>query len=252
MDRDRKLIKKSYVRLVTFGDRAEQFTYQKPYFYNFPPDRVERTTGQRDKNKERRSDNLYTARRKIQRLIHANANQNNRRYGLRFYTYTFEKNVTNLKEANLLWTEFSRKLRIRFRGIKYLGVVEFQKRGAVHYHVLYFNLPFKRGIKREIEQLWGNGFIYAKSIKAMGEIRNVGLYVSKYLQKEIMDIRLSGEKAYFTSKGLVKPQEYRDFIHISHILNGMESVIELKEKYVSHTYGEINKTTSKIYVSNNE
>jgi hypothetical protein len=46
--------------------------------------------------------------------------------------------------------------------LKYVSVVEFQKRGAVHYHAVFFNLPFI--VNDELAAIWSHGFIKINAI----------------------------------------------------------------------------------------
>jgi hypothetical protein len=79
--------------------------------------------------------------------------------------------------------------------------VEFQKRGAVHYHLLC-NLRYVQS--KKIEKIWKHGFI---KIKRISNIKNIGAYVCKYLQKEMFDKRMFGKKKYFRSQDLENPVE---------------------------------------------
>ena len=53
-----------------------------------------------------------------------------------FITLTFAENVRDLDEANRKFHIYVTQIRKRFPGFKYLGVPEFQERGAVHYHLM--------------------------------------------------------------------------------------------------------------------
>jgi len=221
----------------------EIYEYEKFYSYNHPPLTRSASPGSL-KEGPRRVDNLYRARALINRLVIANTD-----YQLcapRFVTFTFADNITSLKEAHVFWGSFIRKLKIQFPQIKYLAVVEFQKRGAVHYHVLFFNLPYKKGMKKNIHSLWGKGFIKFKSAKHIENIEHLGLYLSKYLQKEIMDMRLRGEKAFFGSKNLTRPVMYRDAVTCGQMkLLASENNSTVTE-YQSTYFGLIKKITIKL------
>lgn len=194
------------MRHVKYGKFEELFVYEKPLFYNLAP--IKNNLIERNNENSRRNDNLYYSRLKINRLVLANTNWEV--CAPRFVTFTFAKNITDLKEANIYWQSFTRKFRQRFGNIKYLGVVEFQKRGAVHYHVLFFDLKYTVGIKEIIKDMWGQGFIKFKSARKIEKIEHLGLYLAKYLQKDIMDTRLNGQKAFFTSKNLIQPVVLRN------------------------------------------
>lgn len=79
--------------------------------------------------------------------------------------------------------------------------MEFQKRGAIHYHVLLFNWEFVE--KKVLEEIWGLGFI---KLIPYNEQDNLAKYLTKYFTKGAGDERLDGKKRYFCSKNLKRPQ----------------------------------------------
>jgi len=87
--------------------------------------------------------------------------------------------------------------------------MEFQKRGAVHFHCIFFNLhpdiEVSERKTRFIANLWGHGFV---DIERVRSARNVGAYVCKYLNKSADDERLRGKKFYSTTRNLFRPQTY--------------------------------------------
>lgn len=120
----------------------------------------------------------------------------------KFFTLTFADNLTDVKQANYLFKKFKQKLQYKFgKDIKYLGVVEFQERGAVHYHVLS-NIPYIP--QRDLQDLWGHGFVF---INAINHVDNIGAYIVKYMTKVTTDTRLQGLKAYLCSRNLIRPEE---------------------------------------------
>ncbi len=120
----------------------------------------------------------------------------------KFFTLTFRDNITDVKQANYLFMKFIQRLKWKFgKEIKYLAVIEFQDRGAVHYHVLS-NIPFIPA--NELQEMWGNGFVY---INAITHVDNIGAYIVKYMTKDNMDERLQGKKAYLYSRNLRRPEE---------------------------------------------
>lgn len=234
-DIDRRTVKTSARRLVLSGDSFELYEYERPYFFNRPPEkRGAKMLREAPENAPRREDNLVKARARIRRLIAANVNAYAQKP--KFITFTFAKNVTELKEAHLMWAEFTRKMREEFGPLKYLAVVEFQKRGAIHYHVLYFNLPFRYGIKTLLQKTWGHGWVKLITVK---HVKNLGAYVSKYLQKDIMDCRLWGEKAFFCSKGLRQPEQYRDEREIAKMEASCMLTTEMVKVYDTAHFGRL-------------
>lgn len=187
-------------RVIVSGKWAECFYYQ------FPPYEHRK----RHKKKERRyyfhtdeeilsrrDDSLTRSRSMIRRLVNSNPELS------KFITLTFGDNVIDLNVANTSFKTFIQRLKYSVEDyLKYIAVVEFQKRGAVHYHMLS-NLRYIK--KEDLASVWSNGFI---KINRIDHVSNVGAYVSKYLQKDFADPRLVGRKAYFTSRIIKRPQVF--------------------------------------------
>lgn len=96
--------------------------------------------------------------------------------------------------------------------LKYNVVIETQERGAIHYHVIIYNMPYVK--QKVIQDSWDNGIV---DIRKIDDIDNVGAYVSEYLGnpqkkqgKEDGNSILQGRKSYFSSRGLFKPIEITD------------------------------------------
>lgn len=159
---------------------------------------------------ESRELSLRRARKTLRRKINTNAGQwwddiNSRWFQPLFVTLTFKENVTDITEANKCFKLFIKKFNYNvFKSkkavLKYVVVMEFQERGAVHYHAIFFNVPFFD--LRMMFDLWDYG---RTEVKSIDDIKNVGSYVVKYMVKEFDDVRLHGKKSYFSSRGLLKP-----------------------------------------------
>jgi len=148
-------------------------------------------------NAERREDNIIRTRQNIRRLINSNTDLN------KFLTLTFADNVQCVDTANYEFKKFIIRLKYQYPELKYLTVIEFQKRGAVHYHMVC-NMPYVS--KDLLQDIWGKGFI---KINRIQHCDNVGAYVSKYLSKET-SARLFNKKKYFCSRDLIRPIEVVD------------------------------------------
>ena len=206
----------SFHKIVISGHIVEAFQYAKPIGYNLmaSKNKTEYRKRRSIEEQEITKSSLSRTKNSLIRLINANA----RMWCLdglvaqpQFLTYTFQENVTDVSVANPIFTNYIKRLNYRIHRsttseIKYVVVPEFQKRGAVHYHAVFFNLPMINAKKEfntgEAASLWGQGFIKKKDIN---EIPNVGLYMTKYMTKEATDRRLVGKKKYFSSRGLIKP-----------------------------------------------
>lgn len=160
-------------------------------------------TGEIDKEEYRRKA-LQRARRDLRRLINANIG----RHGGKdvFMTLTFAENIQDVKKANYEFKKFRQRFEYELKEkLKYVCVVEFQQRGAVHYHLVLFGLPYIPA--KVVHQIWGNGFV---KLNLLEDVDNVGAYVTKYMRKSMdddEDDRLRGQKSYFCSRGLFKPVE---------------------------------------------
>lgn len=222
-----KLIRHSKARLIVSGNVVEEYRYERPYYYNWGPPK--KSGGERGiEHTERRGDHLGRARKNIRRVIDANLGKENLPI---FITYTFKKNIKSLKEANPLFSKHVKELQRRYGKLRYLCVPEFQQRGAVHYHVIYFDLPYIKNVKKVMEKLWPYGF---SQVKAIRKIKSIAAYVSKYLQKGVGDERRKrGEKGYFTSRGLERPCEWRNEGGVDSKLQELESMNRMEMEFES-------------------
>lgn len=117
-----------------------------------------------------------------------------------FLTLTFCDNLTDLKEALRLWHIFCVQFRKVYPDFKFIGVPEFQKRGAVHFHFI-INLPW---IDRKIlSKYWRHGYPFVKKIY---NTKGLGVYLSKYITKNLGDHRLTGFRSFYSSRGLIRPR----------------------------------------------
>lgn len=155
---------------------------------------------------------LLRAKRRIIDYINANCyaykNNTGKKFKPIFITFTFEKNITDLDYANKEFKNFTKRFNYEVLGrkdsyLKYVSVIEFQKRGAIHYHTIYFNLPFIKNLYDKLKgDLWPHGY---SLVKPIDRSPNMGQYVCKYFTKEIQDPRLMKRKSYLCSKSLFKP-----------------------------------------------
>jgi len=230
---DQRLLYESRTRLVLSGDSYELYRYSEPYFFNKAPEKSGVSFGSTPA-KVRRQDNLRVVRQRLRRIVAANVRAFNE--VPKFVTYTFARNVVSLREANRLWRLFAKRLTYEMGFQPYTVVVEFQKRGAVHYHALYYGMAYRPRLKAQLADLWGHGFVHVKGI---AHVRNVPAYLTKYLQKDLVDARLTGQKAYFCSRGLNRPIELRHEADIALALDGCMLAQRLSKTYESAHFGTI-------------
>ena len=179
-------------RLVVSGHYVERYQYSYPIIKREIRVRVGRSVVadgvRRLENRERV---LARARTSVRRLVDCNPDLN------KFFTLTFADNVTDFAFANECFRKYVMRLKYNYKSdLKYLVVPEFQKRGAIHFHVIC-NLQYVP--VAQLAELWGFGFC---RINRIDNVTNVGLYVSKYIQKQFDDDRLHTKKCYWGSRNL--------------------------------------------------
>lgn len=147
----------------------------------------------------------------VRRLVNSNAHkwlkENGTSYLPIFITLTFEDDIRDLDIASGFFKVAMQRLNYFVGGSKkhflhYIAVTEFQdktREGVIHYHVLFFNLPFIEKVYDEIKRIWRHGNINVKSVR---NVKDLGRYMVKYMTKNLKDGRLKGRKKYFASKGL--------------------------------------------------
>ena len=241
-------------KVIYSGDIVEVFEYSKGVFKGFINKNGRRGNGDiTDEEKANNRDrSLNRARKEFRRIVNANVGQ----YGdirPKFYTCTFSENVKDLKEANLVWSKFIKRLNYRVYGkkcskLQYGVVPQFQGRGAVHYHVIFFNLPYIEN--KELAEIWGQGFV---KINAIDDVDNVGAYVCRYMSSSFDDERLRGQKAYFFSRGVKKPKEiYLDYDDLESIKKSLPGqAMTYKNEFENEYIGKVEYTQYNLSIIKN-
>lgn len=165
-----------------------------------------------------------------------------------FITLTFKENITDIVYANKIFNAWVSNVRKLKKDFKYIAVPEFQKRGAVHYHILSnlgkedtnIIIPQKERTEKTKDlttlfdvKYWSRGFARVDFIK--GGYKKIYSYICKYMTKDIDD-KLFGKHRYFNSQNLNKPREEfldlsneRDLKHFNDIINN--SSIDYSSQY---------------------
>jgi len=230
-------------KLVIAGDILEYFKYQKGVIKKtdvekaylkelrengeIPPILKKKAT-EAEKIIKARYEAMKRSQREIRRIV--NANRTN--FDM-FMTLTYGENEQDIKKAYYEWKCFKQRLEDKYKQkFKYVGVIEFQNRGAIHFHVILFNAPYIPFW--EIEKIWGLGRC---DYKECFDIDNLGAYLTYYLTKDLCpeDDRLRGQKIYFTSKGLQRAEEITDKKQIQAILQAQTK----KPVYETEFYNDI-------------
>lgn len=221
-------------KVVISGDIVEIYEYENEILEGYK-DKIKDIKGRQaiadPKSKlENRQKTCDRAKRDIRRIVNTNIGEYSK-----FVTLTFADNVTDLRAANYEWKKFKQRLEFKIGyKLQYLVVIEFQKRGAIHYHVIMFNLPYIKN--KDLQGIWRNGFV---KINKINNCDNVGAYVCKYLSKDLFDDRLGGQKMYFSSRGLEKPVEIKETERVDNLAVALPSSSCVYEAVFTNDYNSI-------------
>jgi len=187
---------------------AAEFTPKRINIYNYPIDVKEvmeidcigfgRSGGRIGRKSDKvsfkdREKNIKRIKKKCRRLALAN--------DLSIHlVLTYKENMQDVDKADNQFKKFIFELRQIYPRLKYMATREFQKRGAIHYHVLLN----QRVNNKKVQQLWKYGFI--SIMQHRNKLTGI-MYVLKYIQKEIGEtvmVTKNGhtKKAYLSSQGL--------------------------------------------------
>ena len=166
-----------------------------------------------------------------------------------FLTLTFKENIQDIERANREFTLFIKRLKryLKNQQLKYIATWELQQRGAIHYHLVLFSVPYIDN--KKLGELWANGFIKINKIKETVKNEAVGVYITKYFVK-VLEKKANQKKAYFCSRNLIKPKETKkklDFDEMNDILTDEKDLLYIKN-FIARELLEIDVSTGeKIY-----
>lgn len=191
-----------YKKVIQSGNLIEVYEYERA---PTPPKlfRRKKKRSQQDafKKRGRRWDNSHRARKAFTRLVRANMGQGAPPCLL---TLTMLE-ITSMRQAYAEFKAFQRKLRGWGLVERYIGVPEFQKRGAVHFHCLIWGklcgyVDSERQTRR-IQNIWALGYVDVVNTNGSSKLAT---YLSKYMRKAMQDPRLGGERSYSSSMSILR------------------------------------------------
>lgn len=186
---------------------------------------------------ERTERSIRRTRKNIQDILEANLD--NKSY---FLTLTFAENIQDYKKAN---SRFHYFIRIKNKDIKYLAIKEHQQRGAIHYHLIVFDIE-----KEKLESLidsWSYGFTHSKKITNKYGY-SIASYLTKYFSKEKNQLVKAGYKIFTKSTNLEKPLLIADGV-VDKILSKYNYDVDLEGyNWHQHDYIIEEKITHNIAV----
>lgn len=175
----------------------------------------------------------------------------------KFLTLTFKENIQDITITNKEFKYFIQRLNYylyqsKVQTLKYIATWEKQKRGAIHYHVIFFDFPYIP--KEKLQELWTHGFIKINRIDVDSK-ENRGRYLSKYFGKDL-ELKEHKKKAFFKSQNLIMPLEEKLMLTSDIIKDLSQENIVYQKEYVRQVYdtkslvstGSLLKNSSVIYV----
>lgn len=150
--------------------------------------------------------NIIRTKLNCQRLAKANAKD-----WKSFITLTYAENMEDVAKSKKDLEYFVKNIKKVKNDFKYIAIPEFQKRGAIHFHLLT-NLSLqdnniitkqKNNNKYYDVKYWNKGFTSYEDIS--GDVKKIVGYISKYMTKDNADDRLFNFKRYTASQNLIKP-----------------------------------------------
>lgn len=187
--------------------------------------------------KERTERSIRRTRKNIQDIL--NANLDDKSY---FVTLTYAENIKDYKKAN---EKFKYFINIKNKNIKYLCVKEHQQRGAIHYHMIVFDIE-KKDLLNLLES-WTYGFKHYKKINDYNTY-SMANYMTDYFAKEKNQRVKAGYKIFTKSRNLNKPLIISAGV-VDKILTKYNYNIDLvKYDWLQHDYVIENKSTHNLAV----
>ncbi len=155
----------------------------------------------------------------------------------KFVTLTFRDNIQDIAVTNREFKNFIQRLnyyiyQTKTQLLKYIATWEKQKRGAIHYHVIFFDFPYVS--KEKIQKLWSHGFVKINRIDVDSK-ENRGRYLSKYFSKDL-ELKEHKKKAFFKSQNLQMPKETRLMLTDDILADLQKENIIFQKEYTRQIY----------------
>jgi hypothetical protein len=240
-----------YRKVIKSGTVVEVYSYEKapkregrPRTKSKPPLRETPDDRGLSGPPQKRDDNIRRSRQRFIRLVRSNTGRGDSNA---LITLTYAA-IVDIETATRHFNQFTGILRKALgNNFRYIGVPEFQERGAVHFHVLYWGLPaelieherpnwkreeeigqvdkIERGT-RFIQNCWAYGYIDCISTDNSEKLAG---YLAKYMSKAMYDDRLLRKRAYYCSRNVCRP----DSSTFGPYVNFVNAQLEEKAKLIS-------------------
>lgn len=204
-------------KFIQSGDRLEIYKYRGYIRKGGSSKNKNGRKGKSDISEEEKAINhinnrlrtLHNAKNNIVRIISCNKDL------ISFITLTYAINMQNIKDSKKQLNQFFKEIRKDVPDIKYIYVMEFQERGAIHYHILC-NYPLPHATSKRpteiqksfnswfMSRYWKYGFCDCRNL-LLENNTNIAKYISAYLTSDLYTKDLGGCRVFGTSKNLDRP-----------------------------------------------
>lgn len=224
-------------KVVQTSSYIEVWEYEEPIQMGYkkkPPSPKKKNNDSDELEKLKRlTKTRQNAKHELIRLIDTNYNEET----TKFVTIRTKENIQDRQEFNLIFDKFMKRLNYNVfhtkkKILKYVAVLEKQKRGAYHAHILLFNLPFIEYEK--LKEIWKLGSVWINQVDVDSK-DNRGRYITKYMEKgmgqELLENK--GKKSYYSSKNLKQPTvlKLQDDDTVDNLVS--DKVITYQSEYLS-------------------
>ena len=113
----------------------------------------------------------------------------------------------------------------------------------MHFHCIFFNVGYIAN--KSLNALWGKGFV---KVNKIDKVDNIGSYVVKYMEKDLIDDRLNGKDLYGRSKGNLKePVTTKNPQEVAVLERFLANNLVYCNTYDSEYYGQITYKQYNLY-----
>lgn len=230
-------------KIIETPTTKEVYIYENPIFTHSTARQDSAETGKRKTFDEmsarkqydslkRKQKHYEQTRWEIARIVDCNFDNRTK-----FVTLTFRDNIQNITVTNKEFKYFIQRLnyhiyQTKIQLLKYIATWEKQKRGAIHYHVIFFDFPYVA--KEKLQNLWSHGFIKINRIDVDSK-ENRGRYLSKYFSKDL-ELKEHKKKAFFKSQNLKMPKETRLMLTDDILRDFSKENIVFQKEYTRQIY----------------
>lgn len=196
--------------------------------------------GAKATDNERFASNLARAKREIKDILDNNLNNTSS-----FLTLTYADNQQDYQQALKDFNKFAKRVKYNLNDFDYLRIVEHQKRGAIHFHLVTFNKEIYNLTSEQLAQFWVYGFVYKKDIDIIDvdTISKITNYLGGYFGKK-EQLAKSNKKIFSVGGNIKRTQiikkRYYNFSDYSKVINELNYNIEIP----------LSITTTKYLISN--